>query len=279
MRFRLPRISDARDYILTALILVFAISIMILRHDGGMQNIQKASITVLSYLEQPLSTIRVYRQALNTNTYLQRQNALLQDEISRLRAAERENRILRNLLDFREDSEYGLLPITIVSKDLTSLNNSLTISAGSEQGVRTGMPIINSDGLIGQVTVTTGRYAQVMPLIHSLSRISARIQESRAYGIVSWEGNRYNELIMQHVPETIEAEAGQVVETSGFSNQFPPNIPIGEITRIEHPEGIDTQLIYIRPFVTFHTVAKGFVVEFEPDPDIEELHELEQELF
>jgi len=95
MRFRLPRISDAKDYILTALILASAISIMIARHDGGLQNIRKVSYTILSYLEQPLSTIRVYRQALNTNTYLQRQNVLLQDELSRLRSAEEQNRILR----------------------------------------------------------------------------------------------------------------------------------------------------------------------------------------
>lgn len=279
MRFRLPRITDAKDYIITALILIFSASLMVSRHDGGLQNIRKASVTVLSYLEQPLSIIRVYRQALNTNTYLQRQNVLLQDELSRLRSADRQNRILRSLLDFRETSDYSLIPVKVVSKELTSLNNAMTISAGSNEGVKIGMPVVNSDGLIGNVILTTSNYSQVMPYSHSLFRVSARIQDNRAYGIVSWEGVNYDELVMQHVPQTMQVEPGQIVETSGFSNQYPPNIPIGEITRIELVEGIETQLIYLRPFVNLHRMAEGFVLGFEPDSTIRELLEQQQELF
>lgn len=279
MRFRLPRISDAKDYILTALILVFATSIMISRHDGGLQNIRKVSYTILSYLEEPLSTIRVYRQALNTNTYLQRQNVLLQDELSRLRSSEEQNRILRDLLEFREDSDYPLLPITIVAKELTSMNNSLTISAGTNDEVLTGMPVINSNGLIGKVILTSGKYSQVMPFTNSLFNVSARIQGTRAYGIVSWEGNRYDELVLQHIPQTIPVEEGDIVETSGYSNQYPSGIPVGEITRIEPEEGVETQLIYLRPFVNLHLIAEGFVLMFEPDSTANELLEQQEELF
>lgn len=279
MRFRLPRIADAKDVILTVATLFIAVSLMISRHDGGLQNIRKASVAVLSYLEQPLSTIRVYRQALNTNTYLQRQNVLLQDELSRLRSAEQQNRILRELLEFRESSAHPLIPVTIVSKEMTSLNNALTISGGENRGVRPGMPLINSDGLIGTVILTTERYAQVMPYMHSLFRVSARVQETRAYGIVSWEGERSDELVMQHVPRTITVRPGQIVETSGFSNQFPPHIPIGEITRVVHQEGVLTQMIYLRPYVNLFSVAEGFVIEFTPEADIEELQQQQQALF
>jgi rod shape-determining protein MreC len=279
MRFRLPRITDAKDFIITTLILIFAASLMISRHDGGLQNVRKVSVTVLSYLEQPLSNIRVYRQALNTNSYLQRQNVLLQDELSRLRSVEQQNRILRELLDFRTDHEYPLIPVMIVSKELTSMNNGLTVNAGSNNGVESGNPVVNSDGLIGIVIFTTGNYSQVMPYTHSMFKVSARIQESRAFGIVSWEGNRHDELVMRHVPQTIQVEQGQIVETSGFSNQYPPNIPIGEITRVEPEAGVETQVIYLRPFVNLNTLAEGFVLGFQPDTSIQELMDLQEELF
>jgi len=279
MRFRLPRITDAKDFIITTLILIFAASLMISRHDGGLHNVRKVSVTVLSYLEQPLSNIRVYRQALNTNSYLQRQNVLLQDELSRLRSVEQQNRILRELLDFRTDYEYPLIPVMIVSKELTSMNNGLTVNAGTNNGVEHGNPVVNSDGLIGAVIFTTGNYSQVMPYTHSMFKVSARIQESRAFGIVSWEGNRHDELVMRHVPQTIQVEQGQIVETSGFSNQYPPNIPIGEITRVEPEEGVETQVIYLRPFVNLNTLAEGFVLGFQPDTAIQELMDLQEELF
>lgn len=279
MQFRFPRITDAKDYIITTLILIFATSLMISRHEGGLHNIRKVSVTVLSYLEQPLSNIRIYRQALNTNTYLQRQNVLLQDELSRLRSVEQQNRILRDLLDFRTGYDYPLIPVLVVSKELTSMNNALTVSAGSGDGVHAGMPVINSDGLIGIVLLTTRNHSQVMPYIHSMFKVSARIQGSRAYGIVSWEGSNYHELVMRHVPQTIQVETGQIVETSGFSNQYPPNIPIGEISRIEPEQGLETQIIYLQPFVNLNTLAEGFILGFQPDSTLQDLMDQQQELF
>lgn len=273
------QIADAKDYIITALILVIAAGIMINRHDGGLQNARKISITFLSYLEQPLSNIRIYRQALTTNSYLHRQNILLQDELSRLRSAEQQNRVLRELLELREQSDTPLIPVNIVAKDLTGLNNSLTVNAGSEKGLENGMPVINSEGLIGQVILVSKNYAQVLPYSNSLFRISARVQETRAYGIVSWRGESSRELVLEFIPETIDVEVGQLVETSGFGNQFPAGIPIGEITRVEPGRGVDTQTIFLNAYADLFTAAEAFIMEFEPDTSVTNLNEEQQELF
>jgi rod shape-determining protein MreC len=273
------RLADAKDYIITALILLSATALMVSRHDGGLQNARKISVTVLSYLEQPLSNIRIYRQALTTNTYLQRQNILLQDELSRLRSADQQNQILRELLNLRDESEHPLIPVQIVAKDLRGLNNSLTVSAGTDDGIQQGMPLMNSDGLVGQVNFTAKNYSQVLPYSNSLFRVSARIQSSRAYGIVSWDGDSENELVLQYVPQTIPVNVGQIVETSGASNQFPAGIPIGEITAVEPGRGVETQTIYLRAFADLFTLSEAFVVAFEPDTTINQLIIQQEELF
>jgi len=272
------RLADAKDYIITALLLLFAISLMVSRHDGGLQNARKISVTVLSYLDQPLSNVRIYRQAIATNTYLQRQNVILQDELSRLRSAEQQNIILRDLLNLREESEHPLIPVRVVAKDLRNINNSLTVNAGASDGVKVGMPVINSDGLIGQVIVTAGGFSQVLPYSNSLFRVSAQIQGTRAYGIVSWSG-LHDELQLLYVPQTIPVEVGQVVETSIFSNQFPGGIPIGEITDVQPGEGIETQTIFLKAYADLFTLSEGFVVAFEPDTTIMELQAEQSELF
>jgi rod shape-determining protein MreC len=272
------RLVDAKDYFIAALLLLFAAGLMVSRHDGGLQNARKISVTMLSYLEQPLSNIRNYRQALTTNTYLQRQNILLQDELSRLRSVEQQNIILRDLLDLREDSEHPLLPVRIVAKDLTGVNNLLTVNAGTNDGVELGMPIINSDGLIGQVIITSKNFSQILPYSNSLFRVSARVQGLRAYGIVSWTG-RGDQLQMQFVPQTIPVEVGQIVETSGYSNQYPQGIQIGEIINIEPGEGIETQTIYLKAFADLFTLSEGFIMAFRPDTTIQELQLEQQELF
>lgn len=273
------RLSDAKDYILTAILLLLAIAMMINRHDGGLQNARIASITVLSYLEQPLSVIRVYRQALTTNTYLHRQNIQLQDELSRLRSVEEQNRILRDLLELRQNESNPVIPVRIVAKDLTGLNNTLTIDAGTDDGAKVGMPVINSDGLIGQIILANRNFSQVLPYSNSLFRVSANVAESRAYGIVSWPATMHNELVLNHIPQTIPVSEGEVVETSGFSNQFPGGIPIGEVIAIEPGDGIETQTIRLRAFADLYTAAEAFIVAFEPDSLIQELEIEQQELF
>lgn len=265
------KLNDIKDYIITAIILIFAVSLMVNRHDGSLQNTRKISITALSFLEQPLSNFRFYRQAVSTNTYLHRQNILLQDELSRLRSVEQQNRVLRSLLNIREQSELPLIPVKIVAKNLTSVNSFITIDAGLNDEVEAGMPVINSDGLIGMTILTDKNFSQVLPYSNSVFRVSAIVEGSRAYGIVSWPGTSSRGLIMEFVPETIDIYPGQYVLTSGFTNQFPAGIPIGEVTRVEPNSGIDTQTIYLRAFTDLSTASEAFVVVFEPDTTINNL--------
>jgi rod shape-determining protein MreC len=275
----MQRINDVQDYIITAFLLLVAIGLMVNRHDGGLQNMRKVSVTVLSFLEQPLSQVRVYRQAISTNTYLHRQNILLQDELSRLRSAEQQNEILRNLLNLREQSAVPLIPVSVVSKDLISVNSSMTISAGSADSVEVGMPVIDSNGLVGQVIITDRNFSQVLPYSNSMFRVSGQVENSRAYGIVTWSGESNRELMMLHVPETIEVTPGEIVSTSSYSNQYPPGIPIGEVTRVESGQGIETQTIFLRAYSDLFTLAEAFVMDFTPDTTIINLNETQQELF
>ncbi|MEX0721920.1 MAG: rod shape-determining protein MreC [Balneolaceae bacterium] len=279
MQLRSFKLKDAKDYIVTALLLLFAFSLMVSRSQGGIHTLRQISVTTLSLLEEPLANIRVYRQALNTNTYLQRQNILLQDELSRLRSIEQENRRLREMLGYQNNSEFSLQPVLIVGKEISGINNFITIDAGTSDSVEVGMPLVTSDGLVGKVVLAGRYYSQVMPFYNSLFRVSARVQENRANGIVSWGGEDHGELVMNFVPKTIEVDTGFVIETSGFSNQYPQGIPIGKVIRTEAEEGRETQRIYLEPYVILAEIDKGFIIEFKADTSISNLQQNYDEFF
>jgi len=273
MQFQFPRIADAKDHIITALLLVTAIGLMIGRYQGGLNNLRKVSITLFSYLEEPLSNVRIYRQALKTNQYLRKQNVLLQDELSRLRAAEQRNKELRQLLQFGRTSDLSLYPVQIVGKELNQVTNSLTVNAGTEEGITRGMPMVSAEGLVGKVILTASGYSQIMPFFNTLFRVSAKLQQSNAYGIISWDGKTIEELQLNYIPQTVQVDTGEVVVTSGYSNQFPPNIPIGKVVRTEPQEGKETQKVFVDPFVNLFEVAEGFIVKFKPDTTIQNLNQ------
>jgi rod shape-determining protein MreC len=268
MQALIEKIGDARDHFITAFLLLFAVLLIVFRSDGGLNNVRKASLVVFSYIEQPLSQWRVYRKALQTNEELQRQNIQLLDEVSRLRSARFENEQLRNLLGYRDSSYYNLESVMIVGREITGLNNIITINAGSDAGLDIGMPLVSDQGLIGRIILTTKKNAVVMPYTDIRSRISAKIQGIQTGGIVSWEGKRIDELIMTTIPRTIQVLPGMIVETSGFSNDLPANIPIGTISRAEPDPGKDTQTLYITPFANLLEISQGFVVKFKPDTSV-----------
>jgi rod shape-determining protein MreC len=265
MQALIAKIGDARDHFITAIILIAAIVLIVFRSNGGLNNVRKASLVAFSYIEQPLSQWRVYRKALQTNEELRSQNIQLLDEVSRLRAARFENEQLRNLLGYRDSSYYNLESVMIVGREITGLTNIITINAGSVSGLDIGMPLVSDQGLIGRIILTTERHSVVMPYTDIRSRISAKIQGIQTGGIVSWEGKRIDELIMTSIPRTIQIDVGMVVETSGFSNDLPANIPIGSVTRTEPDPGKDTQTLYITPFANLLEISQGFVVKFKPD--------------
>lgn len=268
MRSTILQVQGIRDYILTAFLLVIALVLMVGTHKGGLQNIQKISIVTLSYMEEPLANIRVYRKALKTNENLRRQNVLLMDELSRLRSVKAQNEHLRKMLGFRDTTKLDLLPVIIVGKDLTGLNNTLTVNAGKDDSVEVGMPLITPEGLIGQVILTAGQFSLVMPYNNLMFRISAQIQKTRAYGIVSWSGSGNERLEMNYVPQTVKVDTGMVIVTSGYGNQYPPNIPIGKVTGKHIEQGKETQTIFLKPFVSLDKLAEGFIVKFRSDSTI-----------
>jgi rod shape-determining protein MreC len=270
MLFRFKQLEKIRDHVITVALLIAALVVMLTRHDGGLNNLRKASIAFVSYVEAPLANVRVYRSALQTNTKLQQENVLLLDELSRLRSAQEQNEVLMGMLNLSENYDYELHPVLIVSKNLTGINNSITINAGTEHGVKVGMAVINSDGLVGQVIITGRRYSQVMPLYNRLFRASVNIQGSRAYGVASWSGDHLTELLINFVPKTIPVVEGMIVETSGLGSRIPPHIPVGSVLRTIPDAGQDTQQIFIQPFASLYDIAEAFVVLFEPDPEIAE---------
>lgn len=272
MRFLQFDTDGISHYFHAFLVLLFALILVFTRSQDGLNKLRAITVTTASILEEPVSNLRVYRNALKTNAYLQQQNILLQDELSRLRSIEKENQQLKSLLDLEASSSLPLQITRIVTKQLNTLNNNLSVNVGRNDGIQRGMPLINSDGLIGKVILVANNYSQIMPLSHPLFRVSAQLQGSKANGIITWDISSPSYLIMEFVPKTVPIDTGMVVQTSGLGNEFPAGIPIGEVIDFRSQEGTNTQQLKIRPFSELSEVSEGFIVLFSSDTNLVQLN-------
>ncbi|HWB69868.1 MAG TPA: rod shape-determining protein MreC, partial [Solirubrobacterales bacterium] len=127
------------------------------------------------------------------------------------------------------------------------------IGVGSDDGVAVDDPVISGDGLVGKVTAVTGGSAQVTLLTDHSSAVAAKIVPGGAQGVVKPEIGNSEDLILDFLDSTKDVHRGESVVTSGwraegFSSTYPPNLPIGEVTRASIVEQEASQQVHVRPF-------------------------------
>jgi rod shape-determining protein MreC len=223
-------------------------------------------------------------QALqDRNVELEALNNKLMVENVRLREVERENELLRQLLNFtRSNPQFSYEPTTVkgrsIGLDPTNLLFYVYVDVGIRDGIARNMPVVTDRGLVGRVTAVGPNSAQVLMLIDPASVVNAIIQNSRATGIV--RGNIDGTLLMERIPQNETVNPGDIVLTSGLGGNFPDKLVIGQVTEVIQRDQDLFQSARIRPTVDFGKLeAMLIVTSFEPvdfEAEILEAQEADQ---
>jgi rod shape-determining protein MreC len=172
-------------------------------------------------------------------------------------AAVAENAQLRKLLKLDESgaipSGYEEVTGRVISRSPTVWFADVTIDVGSGDGARVGDPVVNGDGLVGQVSAVTGGSAKVTLLADASSAVAAKIVPSGVQGVLKPSVGDPSDLILDFLNSEQRVGKGQSVVTSGWraaglAAGDPPNLPIGEVTEASLVEQEAQQQVHVRPF-------------------------------
>lgn len=194
-------------------------------------------------------------------------NSLMVENV-RLKDLERENEILRQLLNYtRNNPQFTYQTTTIrgrsIGREPTNLLYFIFLDVGARDGVAKDMPVITDRGLVGRVTAVGPNSAQVLMLIDPSSAVNAIIQNSRVTGLV--KGNIDGTLTMERIPPGEEVNPGDIVLTSGLGGNFPDKLVIGQVTEVTQRDQDMFQIARIRPTVDFGKLETMLVItSFEP---------------
>ena len=142
-----------------------------------------------------------------------------------------DNRVLASLLDYaRQAPEYRYVTADVIGRDQSPFLQFIILNRGSNDGLSADMPVVTDRGLIGQIAEVTGAAAKVLLITDPTSAVNARIQSSRAEGVVV--GQPAGDLRMQFIALDAELQPGDLVVTSGIGGRFPPNLLIGQVASV-----------------------------------------------
>ena len=183
-------------------------------------------------------------------------------------------------LSYREnhlyDSSAGnfrLVPATIVKASRNSQHNYIVLNKGSEDGVKPQTGIITANGVVGVVNAVGKRFSYGLTLMNAKMSVSARIGRTGLVAPRDWDGRHSNGALMKGLPLHYSVAAGDTVWTSGFSNVFPPDIPIGVTKRMRQVDG-STNEVQVELFQDFGALRYVIITE---NLDREQIAEIEKE--
>jgi rod shape-determining protein MreC len=225
------------------------------------------------------TTIGEIDQLRSENDRLRAELAGAEARLAELREAAAENAELRGLLGLTTSLQMDLLPVRILGRDPSNFTWEVGIDAGTDDGVRVGMPVVAAaDGagaLAGSVVTAGSDSATVRLVVDARSSVVAIDQETRTLGLV--QGQLGGQLVMVQVRAGDAIGVGDHVVSAGLTltdgggaaiarSPYPRGLLIGRIQALELDPGGLTRTAFVRPAVDFSSVTRLLVVlHFEED--------------
>ena len=171
-------------------------------------------------------------------------------QLQKLDIIEKENERLRKLLGAIPKTTERLLISEIINVDLDPYKQLILLNKGSNSDVYQGQPIIDAQGVMGQV-VHVGPMSSTAVLITDASHaIPVQVNRTGLRAIAFGSG-KIDQLNLRHLPHNVDIKEGDLLITSGLGGVFPPNFPVAVITRIERPAG--------EPFATIEAMPHALL--------------------
>lgn len=194
------------------------------------------------------------------NEKLVKENQELSAEIARLKDTAEENKILRKEIDLLPKNKYELEASFVIGQDALGSGSLILIDKGSNKGIKEGMAVIVSNGiLVGKVSQVFPDTAEVILIFDRESAVNSEILESGAKGII--RGTFGLGTVMDMISQAEIVKEGDTVITSGLGGGFPRGLFIGKIGQVGQSEDKLFQQAAIFSSVDFSSLKVVFVVK------------------
>ncbi len=268
IRFFLSLWENFKEYIVLVILLIASLFLLSQNNTAGIQRVRTIAFGTFASITSVFSDLFSVGSLKKENEELRRTNAEMMLQLSRLREYGITNTDLKGLLALKDSSKFPLIPATIVSKSLSKSQGTVTINAGSNQGVKIGMPIITDKGLAGIVYSVANNYSIARTLNNVDLKITVKSERTRENAVLKWNGDW---LVMINVPKTFDIKKGDRIVSSEISSIIPFPLPVGVVNEIGNvQQGIFNE-VKIQPFVDFQKVENLYILGIVKSKEIDNI--------
>lgn len=192
------------------------------------QYVVNAPVSAAHWVTDSLSS---RKSLLEENRRLRQQNLMLKSQSQRFASLQTENRRLRELLDSSVRAGERVLVADLLAVELAQTSRQVVLNKGAQQGVYLGQPILDADGVMGQVIHVNPISSTAMLITDPEHAIPVQINRNGLRAIATGTG-RGDELELLHIPNNADIKQGDLIVSSGMGGRFPMGYPVAQIQTV-----------------------------------------------
>ncbi|WP_189531876.1 rod shape-determining protein MreC [Paludibacterium paludis] len=226
------------------LALCAALSVTLLISDSqfGLMEQVRQGLSVAFYplqraVNMPVTAARAVSDFFTTQASLQADNNALRNRhlamaarLQRLETLEHDYETLRQLNHLKSARRDAgeLAEVLYTGRDPFSYK--IIIDKGEDAKLRPGQPVVDEQGLIGQVTRVQPLTAEVTLVVDKTLMIPVMLQRTGARAILYGYGGGVD---VRYLPVHADVQSGDLFVTSGIDGLYPEGIPVARISRVD----------------------------------------------
>ena len=245
MRELLRRLGGATPATVRVIVLIaLSVSMMLIDHRSQqlekLRNILQTAVYPIMYVSTiPREMIQGFTGSMersenlqSDNESLRQENLLLRSRLEKLHSLEADNRRLKRLLGQSDQIAERVLLAELVEVNLEPYTQKISLNKGSRDNVYVGQPVINGDGVIGQVVHTSQFQSTVTLLTDPSSAVPVMVIRNGLRGVLFGTGVR-NRLAMPYLTADADIRIGDLLISSGMGGRFPTGYPVATVTDVK----------------------------------------------
>ncbi|HEW9974012.1 rod shape-determining protein MreC [Shewanella algae] len=217
---------------------------------------------LLDWSAQSLATRDMLEQQ---NKELLRQQLLMSERLQRFEHLRQENQRLRELLGspVHMDSRKMVAEVMEVASD--PFHHYVVINHGSRNGVFVGQPVVDAQGVVGQVVQVSELTARVLLLSDPKHGLPVRITRNDVRLIANGIGE-LDEIELRHVAKSTDIKVGDLLVTSGLGNRFPEGYPVARVISVSRDDGQSYLKVTAQPLAALDRIRYLLLIWPEDHP-------------
>ncbi len=204
------------------------------------------------------------RQLTSENESLRQALLVSEARLTSLSSLQDENRRLRELLDGTRGYRLKVQLASVMDVDLDPFRHRILLDIGERAGVRAGLALIDSEGLVGQVVSTTAMKATAVLISDPGHAVPVQVLRTGLRTIAYGTGQT-DRLELPNIPLSADIRTGDRLVTSGIGGRFPAGFPVAQVSDVQTDETRVFVIAQARPVAALERSGEVLLVWSEAD--------------